>query len=255
MNELIEKIKYQGVTNLIKVDCTSELANLQSYIYDLSHHLLIDHDSSLTLLDKLQVPFKEPMKTKDWSTLMREVNDSPDSPLKKLVDSAAIVEVFEKLFGSKPEKFPICAFRAAVASNQRAHYDWHQDQGTWYVTKMKKLARQMPYTFWFSVNGADSSCSVEFALKSHHLKLLFHSFVEGQGAFQANIGKDIGKFEKFIIDAQAGEGILFHPLTLHRTIVPLTLRPRYSIDIRYSNPNGNHWHNVQLRFLLKRLIA
>ena len=78
-----------------------------------------------------------------------------------------------------------------------------------------------------------------------------HTFIKGQGYFSAKL-KEF-KFDDNLIctvETNPSEAVIFHPLTLHRSVPYLIndLRPRYSIDIRYYDRNEKL--NYQTNFLL-----
>jgi hypothetical protein len=255
MSELAQLYKKRGVTDVISFDVRQELRPVQAYIYEHTRSWLVEHDESLPIGEKVQLPYARTPSDEEWDRLMWALNVSTESPLPELVQSPGIIEAFRELYGYRPKKFPICKFRASVAGRSKSQYNWHQDQGTWFVTKLKELAQAMPSTLWLSVNGADTTCSVEFALCSHKLQLLNHGFVKGQGLFQADVGQDIDAFETWKIQTKPGQGVIFHPLSLHRTVVHTSPRPRYSVDIRYSDPNMTMNHRTNWKFLLRRIWA
>ena len=64
--------------------------------------------------------------------------------------------VFEDALGGPVEPFPVSLFRARFPDQVRAHYDWHQDAGTWYVTRDGRLAEKAVATLWLSFAMADA---------------------------------------------------------------------------------------------------
>ena len=121
------------------------------------------------------------------------------------------------------------------------------------MTRFKHLAEAMPSTLWLSINGANVNNSVEFALKSHDIELLNHRFVDGQGLFNAEVGDRVDSFDTWKVETNAGEGVIFHPLLLHRTVMPTSNVPRYSVDIRYSPSKMTRKHRTNWRFLMRRI--
>ena len=98
--------------------------------------------------------------------------------------------------------------------------------------------------------------SIEILSKSHTDKLYDHKFINGQGYFSANT-KKILKKEVFKISTNPSEGVLFHPLTLHRSVNPsktVNMRPRYSIDIRFFENDVKLKYKTSLIFKFKKLL-
>ena len=91
---------------------------------------------------------------------------------------------------------------------------------------------------------------------SHKKKLLNHSFVKGQGYFNAKINHEPNQNLIYTVNTKASEGVIFHPLTLHRSVVDnsvnLNMSPRYSIDIRYYDKDVNLNYRTSLLFKLKK---
>mgnify|MGYP001165078829 CR=1 FL=1 len=133
---MIEDFLKKGFTEIINVPVKRELDLLQKLIYSNTKNLLVDHDENLSIEEKVNVNFKEIPPQKDWSNLMNIVNNSKE--LNSLINSEGIKSAFKKMF-QNPEPFDICTFRARMPSQKRVIYDWHQDEGTWYLSKNKNL--------------------------------------------------------------------------------------------------------------------
>jgi hypothetical protein len=181
---MIESGYYKnGFTSVFKVNINKELLALQSKIYNCTSIFLVNHDLGLPFQRKLQLPFKEIPSEDIWSDLMNEINESTE--LNTLIKAPAIVEKFSEIL-EKPKIYPISVFRARLPHQGRAIYDWHQDEGTWYLSKNKGISNKSPATLWFSVNGSDKNNSIQLIKYSHKNLLYDHIFVEGQGYFSAN---------------------------------------------------------------------
>ena len=77
-----------------------------------------------------------------------------------------------------------------------------------------------------------------------------------QGYFRAELPHALRQTTSFVVAAEAGEGVFFHPLAFHRSVPMQTDRPRYSIDIRYyPTAVEPRRYKVRLRFRAKRLVA
>ncbi len=252
MSKPRESYRTLGATGTIAVDLGPRLEALQWRIIEATRHLIVDCDDRMPPAARLALPFRATPQEADWSQLMAAMNRSAE--MRDIVECPGVIAIFREIFGAEPERFPICRFRTLFRSTRRSSYDWHQDQGTWYVTNtdFQHLATYMPATMWLSINGASRENSIEIALRSHELPLLFHQVVPGQGAFHADLDRDPNQFEVVTVECEPGDCVVFHPLALHRTVPTKNPRPRYSIDIRYFDPNERARHPVAPDFEARR---
>ena len=125
------------------------MRNLQQKIYYLTKDLIIDHNTDLNISDKLNLPFKFIPKNEAWSKIMTEINNSYE--LNDLIEHQEIINSFRKIF-KNPVRFPISAFRARFPNQKRVLYNWHQDEGTWFVSKDLIYKKLSPL---FSINGSN----------------------------------------------------------------------------------------------------
>lgn len=243
-----------GLTPVFRVVDSSALVAVQALIYDRIRHLLVEHGDDLPLIERLRLPFRAPPSQEDFSKFMREIDGT--AAVKELVYSDAVREAFSKVFGAEDvTPFPISRFRAQFPNLGKSTYNWHQDEGTWYAVPVKELAGKMPATLWLSLNGADETNSIELIPGSHRSKLENHFKVEGQGFFNANVPKELQNVPTRIVKTEPGEGVAFHPLTFHRSVVSNIVRPRFSIDIRYYSSSATKEdakYKVDWKFALKR---
>jgi len=241
-----------GFTKVFKIEIGDELIQLQKKIYDLTKKLIIEHKLELSLIEKLQLPFKKIPDQTEWSRLMNEINES--SELKRLITSSSIKSKFQEIF-KNPKLFTISTFRARFPDQKKVLYDWHQDEGTWYVSKNKYVQRKFPATLWFSINGFTKDNSIELVKYSHKGILFNHKYINGQGYFSANLNKNFIKNELITrIEGNPSEAIIFHPLTLHRSSLyqKTDFKPRYSVDIRYYDEGAKVDYKANYLFKLKK---
>ena len=243
----------KGFTDVFKVNFTNELTNLQNLIYEIIKDYLIDHDANISLEKKTNLKFKEIQSDSFFSKLMQDINKSDE--LRKVLNSEGINNSFKLVFNN-PEPFEISTFRARMPNQKRTVYKWHQDEGTWHLSKNPNHINKFPATLWLSINGADKNDSIQLVKFSHKEKLYDHSFVSGQGYFNIKSKNKIDKEALFNVVVKPSEAIIFHPLTLHRSVPSLKInyRPRYTIDIRYFDKDFKPKFNVEFLFKIKRMI-
>lgn len=238
----------EGYVVLRDIGVAAELEPLQQLIYDITAPLIEPHDTALPLAVRLRLPFARIPSDAEWSHLMRTVNESNE--FKNVVDAEGVRSTFASMLGVEPRRFPICVFRAQVPKQRRAVYRWHQDEGTWYAVPVATLAYKMPGTLWLSINGADTTNSIELIPRSHRCGLRLHRMVEGQGLFDADPPADLP--EPVAMSTNPGDAVLFSALTFHRSIVAGSLAPRYSADLRYYDPTTRGEYQVDPMLLQQR---
>jgi hypothetical protein len=243
----------KGFTSTFKVNFSDELINLQNLIYKTTKNYLVDHDPNISLEQKINLNFKNIPNDKFFSNLMHQINNSDE--LHKLLSSAGIKESFKLIFDN-PEPFEISTFRARIPNQERTIYKWHQDEGTWHLSQNQNHINKFPATLWLSINGADKNDSIQLVKFSHKGKLYNHSFVKGQGYFNINSKNKIDENLITNIEVKSSEAVIFHPLTLHRSVPSLKInfRPRYTIDIRYFDKEFKPNFNVEFLFKIKKTI-
>jgi len=248
-----QNFKDRGFTDIIDVSLDNELINLQNLIYQKTKHLLVTHDENLSINEKINLKLKNLPQAEFWSKLMNDINNSIE--LKKIINSDGIKFVFKKIFPN-PELFEISTFRARFPNQKRAVYNWHQDEGTWYLSKNKNHLKKYPATLWLSVNGSSLNDSIQLVRFSRKKKLYDHSYVKGQGFFNIKRNKLIDPKEITTIETKPSQCVIFHPLTIHRSVPQekVYLRPRYSVDIRYFDKNFKPNFTVNKIFKFKKFL-
>ncbi len=254
---ILEQLNKFGFTEIINVNFkNNELISLQNIIYNKTKHLIIEHNNELALIKKIQLPFKNIPTKNDWSLIMNSINESIE--LKNLINSDEVKDYFKAIFDN-PKIYKICTFRARFPDQKRVVYNWHQDEGTWYLSKNKELLNKFTATMWFSINGSNFNNSIQLIKYSHKSKLLNHSYVEGQGYFNASIdSKSIDEKNIHVIETKPSQAIIFHPLTLHRSAPSEkydSKKPRYSIDIRYYDDAKKLSYSTDIVFKMKKLVV
>ena len=248
-----QNFTYRGFTDIIKVSANEELKNFQKLIYLNTKKYLVEHNDDLTLEEKVNLNFKEMPSKELWSKLMETMNNSNE--LKSLINAEGIKLAFKKIF-KNPQPFEISTFRARFPSQERAVYNWHQDEGTWYLSKNDNHLNKYPATLWLSINGATKEDSLQLVKFSHKEKLYDHKFVKGQGYFSFKKEKDINSDEIITIEIKPSECVIFHPLTIHRSVPvkKISLRPRYTIDIRFFDKEFQPKFKTDFSFRIKKFF-
>ena len=91
-SNILQEFKNTGVTNVFDVGLSEPLLKLQEKIYKMTKDIIIDHDSSLPISEKITLPFKSINIEKQWSMIMIEINKSKE--LENLINSNIIKNIF-----------------------------------------------------------------------------------------------------------------------------------------------------------------
>lgn len=245
----------KGFTQILKINFKNELLDLQKLIYENTKDLLIDHDDNLNIEDKLLLPFSEEASDSFWSKLMYTINGSDE--LKSVVQSESVKKTFLNILDN-PILFDVCPFRARLAMKKKNIYGWHQDEATWFLSTKENIKNKFPPVLWLSINGSNKSNSIQLVKYSHLKKIYHHTMVNGQGYFNIKNPEEFLKNDNiYTVETKPSEGIIFHPGTVHRSVVPSVdakLIPRYSVDIRYYDNNFKPRMTVDISLRFRKLI-
>ena len=243
-----------GLTKIINIDDKKGLIKVQKLIYTETKLFLIDHEEEINFEKKINLKFKKIPTKSEWSRIMSKVNNSIE--LRDFINSDSIKNAFKIIF-KNPRPFSISTFRARFPNQNRVIYNWHQDEGTWFLSKNKIHLNKFPATLWFSINGANIEDSIELIKFSHLQKLFYHEFVNGQGYFNIKDELKIDSKNLIKLKIKPSQCVIFHPLLIHRSAPSnhISLRPRYTIDIRYYDKKYNPKYKIDFKFRIARLLG
>lgn len=161
----------------------------------------------------------------------------------RMVTDEALLDLVESLLGPEITSNPIQHIRIKPPASDlrgdeiRAHItatDWHQDRA---VTLEEADATRM-VTAWVAVTDAtvENGC-LQVVPGSHRGRMLTHC-PQNQLGIPAALMRDL---EARPLPVRAGGVILFHPLTIHGSLVNRSGGLRWSFDLRYNvtgEPSG-----------------
>lgn len=246
--ELIEN----GYRVVGAINAPDEIQALQEEIYGRIQTYLTPHDETLPLVERLSLPFDKPISISEWGKFSKAVENS--DAMRALSTAPAVYDVFREIFHGPPQLHPICRFRARIPGLNATEYGWHQDHGIIYTHKHPTISDRLASALWISLNGAEKGTGIQLIPGSHHGRLRRHKFKKGQGAFGGVFDSELEQQPPFEFEAPVGHGILFHPLIIHRTSPGTIQKPRFSVDIRYFDPEGDDRINVEFRFRVERAL-
>ena len=257
MNYLKQSFFEKGITETFNTGLleNNKLVDLQNIIYRYTKDQLIDHDDSLRIDEKLQIPFKQPVDYVFYDNFLEKINQEDE--IKKIINSEEIKDKFKIIFDN-PEKFKICQFRCKMPMKEKKNFPWHQDEGTWYLFNDKYYRNKLIGILWLSVNGSNNSNSIEIIQKSHSFKkLLKHNFKKNMGYFGVDLKEKFKNLPIKKVETKTGQAVIFHNLTLHRTSDiehEINMIPRYSIDIRFYDKGKFLDYNVDFIYKLEKIL-
>lgn len=167
---------------------------------------------------------------------------APDTPFHtgpavfNLLSDPGLLDVVEAIIGPEITSNPIQHVRLKPPSTEldgdeiRAHItrtDWHQDRA---VTLEEADFTQM-VTVWIAITDAteENGC-LQVVPNSHHSKMLRHC-----PSPQLNIPQSQFASEDAVpLPVPAGGAVLFHPQTIHSSLVNNSASVRWSFDLRYN---------------------
>jgi len=256
---ILHTFNNQGFTNNLNVfKELGVLDKIKQKIYENTKDNLEDHETNLSLDQKLKLKFKKKVSIKYINDLRRLIHYSDD--FDKIINSEEVKEKFRLIF-KKPILFKVNIFRALLPTDDDASFPYHQDEATWFLFKDNFYQNKLMGTMWLSINGANKSNSIELLKGSHkYLKLFNHQKINEKGYFGGVMSKKIlENHECYQVETQTGEAIIFHNLTFHRTINNKNqnnkMLPRYSIDIRYYEKDAILKYDINYIFKLKKFIS
>ncbi len=155
----------------------------------------------------------------------------------RLMTDARLLDMVESIIGPEITSNPIQHVRIKPpatdlwAEENRAHItatDWHQDR----AVTLEEADETRMVTVWIAVTDAtvENGC-LQVIPGSHRGDMLLHCPNDGHVAIPAALMQ--GRQAK-PLPVGAGGVVLFHPLTIHGSLVNRTPGLRWSFDIRYS---------------------
>ena len=90
----------------------------------------------------------------------------------------------------------------------------------------------------------------------HKKKLYNHTYISGQGYFNMTKKEIVNEKNINTVVTKPSQCVIFQPLTVHRSVPQsgVSLRPRYTIDIRYFDEEFNIKYKVDLNFKIKKFF-
>ena len=155
--------------------------------------------------------------------------------------SKKILNLISKILNTK--KPEICTnffkFRANycapdLVKNSGGKVGWHQDAQTLFLYGFKSFYYDN-VTMWVSLNGANKNNSLELVPFSNKKLKLYRQHYKSYRELN-EISNDLENMKTFKFDCEPGSIVLFNSLMFHRTVLNTSGKIRFSLDLRFYNP-------------------
>jgi ectoine hydroxylase-related dioxygenase (phytanoyl-CoA dioxygenase family) len=166
----------------------------------------------------------------------------------------ALVGVIQQLTGTGTDVIghPVFNARPKLPNQQLTVVPWHQDSGYFGPETEKSLI----ITAWIPLVSVDieNGC-IQIAAGSHRLGLIDHHIEDREGRFLEVDDEKVDASRIVTCPMDTGDVLLFHNLTLHRSLPNVSQIIRWAIDIRYfrdgDNPGKIYWPDPQFKWIIR----
>ena len=177
--------------------------------------------------------------------LLEKMRDDVRVLVEKFNGSDKTRQIFEKILGTNNIEpcHGFYDFRANLSKGYKLSTGWHQDCETSFIER-KKYWDHFSCAAWITLTKADINNSIFIIPRKndkfykiypqHYGKI---GNVDYRKRDLKQIDPKISIDDVYAVEAEADECVLIDSFVLHRTIPGKTLKPRFSIDIRYYATN------------------
>ncbi len=151
-----------------------------------------------------------------------------------------LLDIVESIIGSEILAHPQFNVRAKLPAQDRTVVPWHQDLG--YL--QEDAADTMMVNIWLPLVDATQENGCLEVISGSHLQLIDHTHGLGPaGNFKGLTEEDLPSGERVPCPVPKGGVLLVQHRTIHRSLNNVSDHIRWSLDIRYSDPDmptGRH---------------
>jgi phytanoyl-CoA hydroxylase len=166
--------------------------------------------------------------------------------------AAPLVDVIAQITGTDVIGHPVFNARPKLPDQQLTVVPWHQDSGYFGVESENSL---LP-TVWVPLVPVDAgSGCLQVVAGSHRLGVVNHHTEEREGRFLEVTDEFVNESRIVTCPMEMRDALLFHNLTLHRSIPHTRRMIRWAIDIRYlrdgDNPGRIYWKDPEFKWVIR----
>ena len=164
-----------------------------------------------------------------------------------------LVDAIGQLTGTDVIGHPVFNARPKLPGQQLTVVPWHQDSGYFGTVSESSL---IP-TVWIPLVPVDESNGcLQVVAGSHQLGVVNHHTEEREGKFLEVIDELIDTSRIVTCPMALGDALVFHNLTLHRSLPHTTSEIiRWAIDIRYlrdgDHPGTIYWNDSDFKWVIR----
>lgn len=164
-----------------------------------------------------------------------------------------LVDAIGQLTGTDVIGHPVFNARPKLPGQQLTVVPWHQDSGYFGTVSEDSL---IP-TAWIPLVPVDETNGcLQVVAGSHRLGVIDHRTEEREGRFLEVLDELVDDSCIFTCPMEIGDALVFHNLTLHRSIPHTTSEiVRWAIDIRYlrdgDHPGTIYWKDPDFKWVIR----
>ena len=163
-----------------------------------------------------------------------------------------LVDAIGQLTGTDVIGHPVFNARPKLPGQQLTVVPWHQDSGYFGTVSETSL---IP-TAWIPLVPVDETNGcLQVVAGSHRLGVVNHHTEEREGKFLEVMDEFIENSRVVTCPMEVGDALVFHNLTLHRSLPHTTSKDiRWAIDIRYlrdgDHPGTIYWQDPDFKWVI-----
>ena len=164
-----------------------------------------------------------------------------------------LVDAIGQLTGTDVIGHPVFNARPKLPGQQLTVVPWHQDSGYFGTVSETSL---IP-TAWIPLVPVDETNGcLQVVAGSHRLGVIDHRTEEREGRFLEVLDELVDDSCIFTCPMEVGDALVFHNLTLHRSLPHTTSEiVRWAIDIRYlrdgDHPGTIYWKDPDFKWVIR----
>ncbi len=164
-----------------------------------------------------------------------------------------LVDAIGQLTGTDVIGHPVFNARPKLPGQQLTVVPWHQDSGYFGTVSEDSL---IP-TAWIPLVPVDETNGcLQVVAGSHRLGVIDHRTEEREGRFLEVLDELVDDSRIFTCPMEIGDALVFHNLTLHRSLPHTTSEiVRWAIDIRYlrdgDHPGTIYWKDPDFKWVIR----